>query len=53
MRKVIFAINNTIDGIADHTKGIADDELHTFYTDLLNDIDVILMGRKTYQLMDA
>ena len=53
MRKVIFAINNTIDGNADHTKGIADDELHNFYTDLLNDVDVILMGRKTYQLMES
>ena len=53
MRKVIFAINNTIDGNADHTKGIADDELHDFYTDLLYDVDVILMGRKTYQLMEG
>ena len=53
MRKVIFAINNTIDGFADHTTVIADDELHDFFTDLLNDIDVILMGRKTYQLMES
>jgi dihydrofolate reductase len=52
MRKVIFAINNTIDGTADHTKSIADDELHDFFTNLLNDADVILMGRKTYQLME-
>jgi dihydrofolate reductase len=51
MRKVIFGINNTIDGIADHTKGIADDELHDFFTNLLNGVDVVLMGRKTYQLM--
>ena len=52
MRKVIFAINNTIDGFADHTTVIADDELHDFYTDLLKDVDVILMGRKTYELME-
>ena len=52
MRKVIFAINSTIDGIADHTAGIADDELHDFFTNLLNDADVVLMGRKTYQLME-
>jgi len=52
MRKVIFAINNTIDGNADHTKGIADDELHDFFTNLLNDADVVLVGRKTYQLME-
>jgi dihydrofolate reductase len=51
MRKVIFSINNTIDGTADHTTGIADEELHDFFTDLLNEVDVSLMGRKTYQLM--
>jgi len=52
MRKVIFAINNTIDGTADHTSVIADDELHDFYSNLLNEADVVLMGRKTYQLME-
>ena len=51
MRKIIFAINTTINGSVDHTVGIADDELHNFYTDLLNSVDVVLMGRKTYQLM--
>lgn len=53
MRKIIFSINNTLDGCADHTKVIADDELHEFYTDLLSDVDVILMGRKTYLLMEG
>ncbi|HEX9252887.1 MAG TPA: dihydrofolate reductase family protein [Ignavibacteriaceae bacterium] len=52
MRKLIFAINITIDGFADHTAGIADDELHGFFTNFLNTIDVTLMGRKTYQLME-
>ena len=33
-RKLIWAINITIDGFADHTAVIADDELHDFYTDL-------------------
>ena len=52
MRKIIFAINITINGFADHTTVIADDELHDFFTNLLNDADVVLMGRKTYQLME-
>jgi dihydrofolate reductase len=52
MRKLVFAINITIDGFADHTAGIADDELHDFFTSLLDTIDVTLMGRKTYQLME-
>lgn len=52
MRKIIYAINVTLDGFADHTAMIADDELHDFFTNLLDTIDVILMGRKTYQLME-
>lgn len=52
MRKLVFAINITIDGFADHTAGIADDELHDFFTNFLDTIDVSLMGRKTYQLME-
>jgi len=53
MRKLIFAINITVDGFADHTSVIADDELHDFYTDLLNSFDIILFGRKTYQLFES
>jgi dihydrofolate reductase len=52
MRKLVFAINITIDGFADHTAGIADDELHDFFTNILDTIDISLMGRKTYQLME-
>ena len=51
MRKIIFSINVTIDGYADHTAGIADDELHEFFADLLDSVDVVLFGRKTYELM--
>jgi dihydrofolate reductase len=53
MRKIIFSINITIDGFADHTAVIADDELHDFYTNLLNNVDIVLFGRKTYQLMES
>ena len=53
MRKVIFSINITINGYADHTNVIANDELHDFFIDLLNDVDVALFGRKTYQLMES
>jgi dihydrofolate reductase len=51
MRKLIYAINLTLDGCCDHTKGIADDELLEFHTQLLADIDLLVFGRKTYQLM--
>lgn len=52
MRKVIAAINTTLDGICDHTAGVPDQELHDYYTELLNQGDVILYGRITYQLME-
>jgi dihydrofolate reductase len=51
MRKVIAAINMTIDGFCDHTAGIADEEIHNHYAELLNNAGVILYGRITYQLM--
>ena len=51
MRKVIFAINNTLDGSAEHTAVIADDELHDFFTNYLKSIDIVLLGRKTYEMM--
>lgn len=51
MRKVIAATNITIDGVYDHTEGLADSEIHQHYADLLDSADIILYGRTTYQLM--
>ena len=51
MRNVIFAINITLDGCCDHTKGIADDETHEYFTQLLREVDLLVFGRKTYELM--
>ncbi len=51
MRKLIFAINITLDGCCDHTNTIADEEVLDHYTLLLRDADVLVYGRKTYQLM--
>jgi len=51
MRNVIFAINITLDGCCDHTKVIADEETHEYFTHLLHDVDLLVFGRKTYQLM--
>lgn len=52
MRKVIAAINLTIDGFCDHEAGIPDEELHDHYADLLDEAGVVLYGRTTYQLME-
>jgi dihydrofolate reductase len=51
MRKVIAAINMTLDGICDHTAGIPDEDLHKHYAELLDHAGIILYGRTTYKLM--
>src|SRR5208283_1795466 len=51
MRNVIYAINITLDGCCDHTKMIADEEMHEYFTHLMRDVDLLVFGRKTYQLM--
>lgn len=51
MRKVIFAINLTLDGCCDHTKFIPDEEVMAHYTDLMREVGLLAYGRKTYQLM--
>lgn len=51
MRNLIYAINLTIDGCFDHTKGIPSEDLYVFYIDLLRSSDLLLYGRITYQLM--
>src|SRR6202050_5275848 len=51
MRNVIFAINVTLDGCCDHTKLEGTEEIHEYYTHLMRDVDLLVFGRKTYQLM--
>lgn len=53
MRKLIAAINMTLDGFCDHTAGIADEELHQHYTDMLSNAGTLIYGRITYQLMES
>ena len=51
MRKIVAAINMTLDGFCDHTSILPDEEIHQHYTQLLGEADAILYGRITYQLM--
>lgn len=51
MRKLIYGINITLDGCCDHTKGNANEDVHEYFTRLLREADVLLYGRKTYELM--
>ena len=51
MRNLIFALNMTLDGCCDHTKLSGNDELFEYYADLTRDVDLLVYGRKTYELM--
>ena len=57
MRNLIYAINITLDGCCEHTKmsgsaweRVAEETLE-HYTQLLQEVDLFIYGRKTYQLM--
>jgi dihydrofolate reductase len=51
MRNVVYAINLTLDGGCDHTNGVPDEELFEYSTHLVRGADLLVFGRKTYQLM--
>ena len=51
MRKLIFAINMSLDGCVDHTKFYPEEETFAYFTQLTRDADTFLYGRITYQLM--
>src|SRR5262249_14186103 len=53
MRRLIAAINMTLDGFCDHTAMIADDEIHQHYNELVRSADTLIYGRITYQLMES
>ena len=51
MRKLIYAINTTLDGCVDHTRQGVDDEKLEYFTHLTREVGLQVFGRKTYQLM--
>ena len=52
MRKVIYAINLSLDGCCDHTKLVPpEDDMLEYETQFLREADLFVYGRKTYQLM--
>lgn len=53
VRKLVLSINVSLDGFADHTMAIADDELHEFFSGVLDNTGIMLFGRVTYQLMES
>jgi dihydrofolate reductase len=51
MRKVMFAMNISIDGCYEHTHFSPNEELMDYFTRLMQDTGLIVYGRKTYELM--
>jgi dihydrofolate reductase len=52
MGLLTFALNVTLDGCDDHREGIADEELHDYFTELMDAAGAMLFGRTTYELME-
>ncbi len=53
MGLLTFGLNVTLDGCCDHREGIADDELHDYFTRLMDEAGAMLWGRVTYELMES
>ncbi len=53
MGRLTFSINVTLDGCVDHQEGIADDETHAFFTQLMDEGGAMLWGRVTYEMMES
>jgi len=52
MGLLTFALNVTLDGCIDHRAGAADDELHRYWTRVMDSTGAMLFGRRTYELME-
>ncbi len=53
MRPLVYSINLTLDGCADHRTIIPDEEMHMRATQRIAQADALLFGRVIYQMMEA
>jgi len=53
MRPLRYSINITIDGCCDHRAILPDEELHRHHAENIARADALLLGRVTYQMMEA
>jgi len=51
MRKLIYGINISLDGCCDHTKFGGGDAIENYFRKLLESVDLLIYGRKTFELM--
>jgi hypothetical protein len=48
-----YSINITLDGCCDHRAGSTDEELHRCWAESLGRAEALLVGRVTYEMMEA
>jgi dihydrofolate reductase len=53
MRPLRYSINVTLDGCCDHREMIPDEDLHRNAAENLSKADALLIGRVTYEMMEA
>src|SRR4026208_1851467 len=53
MRPLRYSINVTLDGCCDHRAIVPDEDLHRHATENLDRADALLLGRATYEMMEA
>jgi dihydrofolate reductase len=53
MRVLRYCINVTLDGCCDHRAITPDEEMHRYHAENLAKADALLIGRVTYELMEA
>jgi dihydrofolate reductase len=60
MRKLFWQVSVTLDGFMegpnrelDHTAGVEDADFDRYATEMLNSIDAMLLGRRTYQVFES
>src|SRR5574342_1127746 len=52
MGLLTFALNVTLDGCCDHREMVANDEMHRYWTRVMDAAGAMLFGRRTYELME-
>src|SRR5690348_17647881 len=53
MRPLRYSINVTLDGCCDHRAILPDEDLHRHAVENINQADALLLGRVTYEMMEA
>ncbi|TDE15210.1 dihydrofolate reductase family protein [Dyadobacter psychrotolerans] len=51
MRTVTFAMNISLDGYCDHTVFNPGESIHDYFTQTMDDVDLLFFGRVMYELM--